>query len=238
MEFFTVIWEFLKTPVGIMACIAAVLMILLIISIINLIRATIQAKREEEETSLPQFDIASEGENLFAVQAEEEHIELERVAPRTKQPDSSASEDPASEGKAQRVPAEVKEEIRPVRRSSPFQAVPLAAHVPPAAEDLKNPPLQESKKAAPRFEANVALQGKDHFRVDGVEVNVRPDVLRLALEGDELHREIVITVAEEYTDVVIESTENDLRFAMVRDTAGKQKVVIQKKKKSDREETK
>jgi hypothetical protein len=238
MEFFTVVWEFLKTPVGIMACVAAVLMILLVISIINLIRATVQAKQEEEEASLPQFDVVPEGENPFAVQAEEEHIELERVAPRAKQPNSADLETPAPEGRAQRVPAEVKADIRPVRRSSPLQTVPLAAYTPAASEDFKNPPLQEEKKTAPRFEANVALQGKDHFRVDGVEVNVRPDVLRLALEGDELHREIVITVAEEYTDVVIESAENDLHFAMVRDTAGKQKVVIQKKKKSDQEEAK
>lgn len=83
---------------------------------------------------------------------------------------------------------------------------------------------------ASNFAAEVSGQGKNRFRIDGIDVKVRPDAINLALGGDEQPRDISIVITKDCTNVVVGSGNNEVNFSLYRDaTEDAQKVVIQKK---------
>lgn len=80
------------------------------------------------------------------------------------------------------------------------------------------------------FLAQMASEGKDRFQIDGIDVQVRPDALKLVLPEKQKERDVSITVTEEYTNVTIGTQENEINFALFRDGEdGERKVIIRRK---------
>ena len=73
---------------------------------------------------------------------------------------------------------------------------------------------------------------RDRFQIEGIDVNVKPDALKLSLDENGKGRDISITVTNEYTNVTVGSDENEINFALFRDSGDDgQKVIIQRKNK-------
>lgn len=96
---------------------------------------------------------------------------------------------------------------------------------------LKNKPkLLSRRETQSEFTATVQGDGSDHFNIDGIDVKVKPDALKLNMGDDILERDITITVTDEYTNVIVDSDEYQLNFALFKDADdNEQKVVIKKK---------
>lgn len=81
----------------------------------------------------------------------------------------------------------------------------------------------------PEFSANVKTAGKDRFSIEGIDVKVKPDALRLTLEDG---RDLSITVTKDYTHVAIDNDNCRMNFALFKDDVdSEQKVIIQRKMK-------
>lgn len=82
------------------------------------------------------------------------------------------------------------------------------------------------------FTAAVQSGGRDHFNIEGIDVKVKPNALRLNLDDEFNKRDVSITVTDEYTNVVVDGDEYQVNFALFKDAKDdEQKVVIQKKNK-------
>lgn len=80
------------------------------------------------------------------------------------------------------------------------------------------------------FTTTVEHSGRDRFNIEGIDVRVRSDALRLNLDDPLNGRDIVITVKDDVTSVVVDGDEYQVNFAMYKDIEDEeQKVVIQKK---------
>lgn len=86
------------------------------------------------------------------------------------------------------------------------------------------------KETQGEFTATVQGDGSDHFNIEGIDVKVKPDALKLNMGDDIDQRDITITVTDEYTNVVVDSDDYQINFALFKDSDdNEQKVVIRKK---------
>ena len=98
--------------------------------------------------------------------------------------------------------------------------------------DTETPPetVFHSEGNSADFAADLAVKGRDRFKIEGIAVNVKPDALKLSLDENSKGRDISITVTNEYTNVTVGSDENEVNFALFRDNGDDgQKVIIQRK---------
>jgi len=87
-------------------------------------------------------------------------------------------------------------------------------------------------KADEEFQASIKTSGKDQFYIDGIDVKVQSNSIRLNLNENIKSRDISITVTDEYTNVIVDSKDYEVNFALFKDEAdNEQKVIIQKKNK-------
>ena len=156
------------------------------------------------------------GDYGFHIRAEQEDIPLERVEP------------PA--GRVSYVKPPVKFDPMLRRDSTQEFRLPEREKPAPAAPAPAAPPKPRAEK--PKFVADMVSQGRDQFQIEGIDVKVKPDALRLAIDADTKERDISITVTSEYTNVTVGTGENEVNFALFRDENDDgQKVIIQRKKK-------
>jgi len=72
----------------------------------------------------------------------------------------------------------------------------------------------------------MAAQGRDRFEIDGMDVQVRPDGMKLCFEEGE--RDVTVRVTQTYTSVTVGKGRKAVDFALTQDEDG-QKVVIRRK---------
>lgn len=101
---------------------------------------------------------------------------------------------------------------------------------------IKHPfSLGKSKLALKRddegeFVATVQNMGRDHFTIDGIDVKIKSNTLKLEMQEESDRHDINVIVTDEYTNVIVKSNEFELSFAMFKDVSDNmQKVVVQKK---------
>ncbi len=234
-------FAFVKTPLGLVCCIALPLGILLVFEVISLLRVSRRDREQEEEAEevsplamavkLRQqsrqaaarpleyaFPEAAQPEinqtETERIPIEPLHIPLERPEPpRAPEPLPFEKPEPAPEPK-----------IRSTLEFAPPQTVPPPPAVPaPSPPDPPAVPEPGAEPAAP-FRASVG-GGKDRFRIEGIDVCVKPDSLSLALE--EGSREISITVTQDRTSVSVGPEGRAVCFSMLRE-GEEQKVVIRR----------
>lgn len=164
------------------------------------------------------------GDYGFHIRAEQEDIPLEREAPppgRVSYVKPPVRFDPA----LRRDSTQEFHVSEKMKRSSP-----ASVSVPAPAASRPVPPTAQKQK--PKFVADMVSQGRDQFQIEGIDVKVKPDALRLAIDADTRERDISITVTSEYTNVTVGTGENEVNFALFRDENDDgQKVIIQRKKK-------
>lgn len=150
------------------------------------------------------------------------------ISPFTKRPLPSAS---SHTREFSALPQQPKPSAPPAVRSElpPLEKKPVTETPPPVAAPAPKPVATGDK--VPDFAANLASHGRDHFQIDGIDVRVRPDAIKLALPEDTSERDISITVTNEYTNVTIGCKGEEVNFALFRDEKDdQQKVIIQKKR--------
>ena len=267
--------SFIKTPFGLVICIAVPLFLLLIYEIINLIRISHRSEDDpfgqEEEEEAPAASkrtapIASgdfspafpqgvssvyraervtlhsmekgQRESIsdtkeaqvdtvggFDVPAEEEDVPLERVT----EPAASV---------AYTKPAPPPSDVEPLSSTREFSVKPETVpagtlntnHVDlPDAAAASEPAPASVENSTAGFVADLPSKGQDRFKIEGINVRVRPDKLDLSLSEEQKGRDISITVTRECTDVTVGSAENEVHFSMFRDEQdGERKVVIRR----------
>ena len=86
------------------------------------------------------------------------------------------------------------------------------------------------------FSASMSADKTNEFDIEGMAVKVQPEALRIAFEDDAKYRDISITVTQEYTNLVVDTGEYEVNFALFKDDVDKTpKVIIQKKKKENQQ---
>ncbi len=234
---------FIKTPIGLICCVAIPLFLLLIFEIVNLIKLSKNQKEEEDllvgdlpsymriginEKSTDVFgeevstqDIFEKVNNDYLFEQQDEKLEM--VKP--KGPFTSLSYK-----KPDIVETEVKANSIYSTREFQLPDVPkeIVEEKEPLTEALA--PLPETKTTD--FSASINTDTTNNFTIEGIAVKVQSDAVKLSLGDDSKSRDISITVTRDYTNVVVESGEYEVNFALFKDDSDKeQKVIIQKKNK-------
>lgn len=270
--------SFIKTPFGLVICIAVPLFLLLIYEIINLIRISRHSEEdpfgrdededEEEPPAAPKraallqeggdfapafpqgvspvyraerVTLRSEeagaavgteegsGAPAFGLTAEAEDVPLEQVTAPTASVayTKSAPSQPDPESLSSTREFSVKPEAVPAGTLNTNHVDPPADR--PGTAGLSRETASPMESSAAGFVADLPSQGQDRFRIEGIDVLVRPDKLDLSLPGEQKGRDISITVTRECTDVTVGSLENEVHFSMFRDEQdGERKVVIRR----------
>lgn len=260
---------FIKTPLGLICCVALPLFFLLIFEIINLIRLSKTQKEEDEqflEGDLPSYMQIDDEEPAVALAVaareaapppvtdvfgklshndlfEQQNETLEVVEPQTPfRPLSYQKPVVAATQTAKSTLYSTKEfSIADVQKAA-AAASPLKKPAPPTVTAPKpEPSTVTSPKLAPvvsppsttnKAEFSTSMKsGVDNcFSIEGIGVRVKPDAVRLTLDNDVASRDISITVTKDYTNIVVESGDYQVDFAMLKADGDKeQKVIIQKK---------
>lgn len=82
------------------------------------------------------------------------------------------------------------------------------------------------------FSADLREESPNHFKIEGIDVNVESDSIKLSVDEALKGRDIAITVAKDYTNVIVGGAESQIDFALFRDeNDDEQKVIIRKKSK-------
>ncbi|WMJ23739.1 signal peptidase I [Paludicola sp. MB14-C6] len=85
--------------------------------------------------------------------------------------------------------------------------------------------------STPRFKGTLQSKGNDSFSIDGINVDVKANAIKLAFDEITNGRELAITVTEGYTNVVIDGQDFEVNFGLFKDENNQPKVTIQKKNK-------
>lgn len=150
-------------------------------------------------------------------------------------------EPPKAEPPKEEIPLEIKEETK-AEEFKPAETFEKPVSYSNASVKIAEVSPEASQRAArgdeiavtgtlgnPEFSANVKTAGKDRFSIEGIDVKVRPDALRLTLEDG---RDLSITVTKDYTHVAIDNDNCRMNFALFKDDIdSEQKVIIQRKMK-------
>ncbi|MFZ2538320.1 MAG: hypothetical protein WAX04_05420 [Oscillospiraceae bacterium] len=234
---------FIKTPLGLICCVAFPLFLLLIFEIINLIKLSRRQKIEDDflEGDLPsymQIDIDEKTTDVFGEMVSTEDI-LDRVSNDylfEQQDEKLELVEPKgpfvslSYKKPNIVEAEVKSNsiysTREFKLSDSEKTIADVKETPPNVEVA----LPVTKTTD--FSASINTDTTNNFMIEGIAVKVQSDAVKLSLGDDLKSRDISITVTKDYTSVVVESGGYEVNFALFKDETDKeQKVIIQKKNK-------
>ncbi len=235
------LFSFLKTPVGLIICLAVPLAILLVLEIFNLIAFSRNREEPASKSSLPEKAFPSDPafpaidrKALFdetklqttAHPAEPEPLPAVRL--REPEPASPVSKpQPAlPDPKASAAPLEEKLEI--AREEEPIQPVSFTRPKQvDTAPDLTRITQEFSISPVPSAPPK---QAPDQFRIDGIDMEVRADEVRLNVGADGIPRKLLIRLSRDGSRVLVSSGEHEVEFAL--QTGGpstEQKVVVQKK---------
>lgn len=100
-----------------------------------------------------------------------------------------------------------------------------------APAKASEPAMRESvsQKHSGGFYADLKEKSPNRFQIDGIDVDVEPDGIKLSVDNVNQSRSISITVTKEYTNVVVGTAGNEVDFALFKDeTDNEQKVIIRK----------
>lgn len=251
--------DFVKTPLGLICCVAIPLFLLLIFEVFNLIKLSKAQKLEENEmeSNLPSYMRISEGEGGGLEELPPESINIGTQKPIRKPvviDEAVAAQELVSGLNNKIIFEQQDEELELVEPRGAFQNITYKKPEPVkedahadsiystrewrlpveqgtvlnAAENVATEVIPQEEKR--EFSATIGADTKNHFNIEGIDVRVVSDAIKLSLDNDTSSRDISITVTNDYTNVVVETKSAEINFAMFKDDADKeQKVIIQKK---------